>query len=250
MAVKQELMFYPSKCNDCGKCLINSKKSDVSIIDSEGKQRWQTECFAKALVPSANEMSVEEVMAEVLEDIDYYKDSGGGVTLSGGEVTIQPVFALELLKALKDAGIHTAIQTNLKCQRSVLEMLLPYLDLVMFDIKIMDDEAHRAWTGSSTNNILENAKWLSQQDVPTIVHTPVIPGFNNNKESIRDIAEFIEGFPSLLYYNLMPYNPLGADKYTALGMDYELRDTKTIKKEDMLSIKESLADYPFEVKIA
>ena len=249
MSLKQQLMFYPSKCNDCGKCL-GKGTSDVSIVDAKGIRRWETDCFSEALVPAAKEMTVAEVMAEVMEDEDYYKDSGGGVTLSGGEVTMQHNFALELLKTLKEAGIHTAIQTNLKCQRSVLAKLLPYLDLVMFDIKLMDSELHQTWTGSGTNHILENAQWLAKQGVPIIVHTPVIPGFNDNEKAIKEIAEFIHEFPSLVNYNLIPYNPLGADKYTALGMDYALRDTKMIKKERMQRMKASLAAYDFEVKIS
>ena len=159
LSVRPQLMIYPDKCIGCGAC-VEACRAGARTLGKNGALQYDrtackhcgacaANCFSGALVMSGKEMTVEEVMEEILQDRAYYRNSGGGVTLSGGEVSTQPEFALELLQALKKEGISTAIETNLHAPWSVYERMLPFLDLVMFDIKIFDEEAHRRWTGVS-----------------------------------------------------------------------------------------------------
>ena len=180
---------------------------------------------------SGKEMTVEEVMSEILQDRGYYRNSGGGVTLSGGEVSTQPEFAVELLKALKNENISTAIETNLYAPWSVYESLMPFVDLVMFDIKVFDSSAHKKWTGVSNQRILENAKRIADSGKPYLVRTPVIPGVNDNEEEIGNIAEYVGGLGGAPYYELLLFNPLGESKYDALQVKNDFAGTRPTKTE-------------------
>lgn len=180
---------------------------------------------------SGKEMTVEEVMSEVLQDRAYYRNSGGGVTLSGGEVSTQPEFAVELLKALKNENISTAIETNLYAPWKVYESLMPFVDLVMFDIKIFDNSTHKKLTGVSNQRILENAKRIADSGKPYLVRTPVIPGVNDNEEEIGNIAEYVGGLGGAQYYELLLFNPLGESKYDALQVKNDFAGTRPTKTE-------------------
>ena len=215
------------KCLGCGACLAACPNGALSAgehgvqIDREkcrGCGTCADQCFSGALVLSGKEMDTEEVMAEILKDLPYYRNSGGGVTLSGGEVTCQPDFALELLQACRKEGIATALETNLLAPWEVYEKLLPELDLLMFDVKVLDEEKHKRWTGVSNRAILENARKAAAA-LPYLVRTPVIPGVNDTAEEIGAIAGFVHSLGGdLQYYELLRFNPLGEGKYTALDM--------------------------------
>lgn len=226
LSTQPEVLYYRSKCVGCGACaavcpshtIVEGKMVyDRSQCHDGGK--CAQVCFSGALETCGYEADVQSVLFEVMQDEAYYAQSGGGVTLSGGEVLLQPEFAGELLRALRARGVHTAIESNLNVDFSTLEKLLPDIDLVMCDLKIWDEELHRRWTGAGNARIKENIEKLGKTGKPMIVRTPVIPGVNDNEQEIGAIAAFAAQQPNLLYYELLNFNPLGQSKYLALDAE-------------------------------
>jgi pyruvate formate lyase activating enzyme len=178
------------------------------------------------------DVTVDEIMPELLSDLPYYRRSGGGITLSGGEVLCQADFAAELLRECKAAGLHTAIESAASLPFEKIEKLLPYLDLYLCDIKHTDSEKHREYTGVGNELILKNAERLGRCGVELIVRTPVIPGFNDSREDIRRIAETARRIGAKEYH-LLPYHRLGSDKYEGLGRSYSLKEIEPPTREKM-----------------
>lgn len=172
------------------------------------------------------DVTVGEVMEEIKKDIPYYRRSGGGVTLSGGEALLQPNFAIPLLKACHESGINTAIETTGYASFETIEQYLANLDYVMMDIKHINSAKHKAFTGKDNGIILENAKKIAASGADLTVRVPVIPGFNNTKEEIRSIAEFAGSLNGVRKLHLLPYHRFGEDKYKGLGRKYLLEGTE------------------------
>ena len=251
LSMRPQLMRYPQKCIGCGECVRSCPNGALTVKPASGDKSGggsgaggngggtivydagkcvscgacANNCFSGALVISGKKMSVGEVMAEVIQDDDYYRNSGGGLTVGGGEAACQPEFTLELLKAAKDAGIQTAIETNMYADWSVYEKMLPYLDLVMLDIKLSGDAAHAKWTGVGNARVLDNARKISNLK-PVIVRTPIIPGVTDSAEEIGRIAEIVKGLRNVSGYELLLYNPLGESKYDALGETHEFKGAR------------------------
>ena len=179
------------------------------------------------------DVCVSDIMEEILADLPYYRRSGGGVTLSGGEVLCQADFARELLKACKEAGLHTAIESAASAPFSEIEKLLPYLDLYLMDIKHLDSQKHKEYTAVGNERILENAKKIAESGVELIIRTPVVPGFNDTAEEIRAISRFAAALPGVMEHHLLPYHRLGADKYKGLGRNYALKEIEPPSRERM-----------------
>lgn len=169
------------------------------------------------------DVTVDYVMSEIRKDMAYYHRSGGGVTLSGGESLCQPEFARAILAMCKEYGLHTAIESTACAPFENIEKILPYLDLYLMDIKHMDAEKHKAFTGKSNELILENAVKLAKAAKELIIRVPVIPTFNNTPEEIRAIARFASTLPNVRELHLLPYHRLGQDKYEGLGREYTLK---------------------------
>ena len=252
-----QLMYYRTKCVGCGAC---TQICPLHTIGEDGKLVLERNgcthcgkcadvCFSGALEMCGKEYDISDILSEVLQDTDYYIRSGGGVTLSGGEVLLQGSFALELLKALKQNGISTAIETNLNVSYDTILPLLPYIDLIMCDLKIWDADRHRKWTGSDNRRIIDNIKALSATGVPMIVRTPVIPGVNDSSDEIGDISRFIGTLDNILYYELLNFNPLGGSKYIALDMPDSFKGQKPLSEERMNSFYETALKNMSRVRI-
>lgn len=171
------------------------------------------------------DVTVEEVMETVEKDRPYYNRSGGGLTLSGGESLCQPDFARDLLHAAKSVGINTAMESMGCAKWETIEQVLPYLDHYLMDIKHMNGEKHRQFTGKSNELMLENAKKIAAFPGTRLsIRVPVIPTFNDTPEEIRAIAVFADSLPGVDDIYLLPYHRLGQDKYEGLGRSYELPD--------------------------
>ena len=179
------------------------------------------------------DVTVDEVMETVLKDRAYYRRTGGGLTLSGGECLCQPDFSAALLYAAKQMGLSTAIESTACAQYENIQKLLPNLDVYLLDIKHMDSDKHRAFTGVPNELILENARKLAVDANELIIRVPVIPTFNDKPEEIRAIAKFANSLPNVKELHLLPYHRLGRDKYAGLGREYSLADIEPMPKAKM-----------------
>jgi pyruvate formate lyase activating enzyme len=170
-------------------------------------------------------LTPEEVLRQVLRDIRFYENSGGGVTLSGGEPAAQPHFALSLLQKCKEAGIHTALDICGHAPWSTLKELLVYTDFVLYDIKHLDPRQHQKATGKDNRLILSNARRIFQSR-PMRIRVPLIPGFNDSPEAVKDIARFAKSELGPVAIDLLPYNKMGEGKYKLLDRDYSPLETQ------------------------
>lgn len=183
------------------------------------------------------DVTVQEVMETVEKDRAYYRRTGGGLTLSGGESLCQPEFATALLRAAKERGITTAMESMGCAQWPVIEGVLPYLDQYLLDIKHMNPEKHKEYTGRSNELMLENARKIAQSGMTELsIRVPVIPGFNDTPEEIRDIAAYTGTLPHVRRMHLLPYHRLGQDKYEGLGRPYLMGDVKPPENETMQAL--------------
>ena len=212
----KQMMFYKDKCTGCGKCR-EVCPNHLQSCDFCGK--CELYCPADARKVCGREYTPAEVFAEVIKDKAFYENSGGGVTFSGGECMLQLDFLCEILKKCKAAGIHTAVDTAGNVPWESFEKILPFTDLFLYDIKAFGAELHRKGTGVSNELILENLKNLSGR-ADIIVRIPVIGGYNDNDEEIRQIADFLKQI-KIIKAELLPYHAMGEHKYTALGRNTE-----------------------------
>lgn len=166
------------------------------------------------------DVTVGEVLQNVQKDMFFYRRSGGGLTLSGGEAMLQPEFAIDLLKACHRNGINTCIETTGIASWEVIEKFLEHLDYVLMDIKHMDNNKHKEFTLQPNIKILDHATKIAAAGANLTIRTPVIPGFNDTIEEIQDIAQFTAALPGKPHLHLLPYHRLGEDKYSGLNRDY------------------------------
>ena len=213
---ENQMMFYKDKCTGCGKC-HEVCPNHLKKCDFCGK--CELYCPAEARKICGREYTSDEVLAEVIKDKAFYDNSGGGVTFSGGECMLQLDFLCEILEKCKSAGIHTAVDTAGNVPWKSFEKILPFTDLFLYDIKAFGAELHRKGTSVSNELILENLKNLSGR-ADIIVRIPVIGGYNDNDEEIRQIADFLKQI-KIIKAELLPYHAMGEHKYTALGRNTE-----------------------------
>lgn len=195
------------------------------------------------------DVSAGEVMAEVLKDFNYYRRSGGGMTLSGGEMLLQPDFAQALLQLAKRNGINTAVESTGFARFETIARLLPYIDVYLLDIKHINPEKHKEFTTKDNALILENAVKIAQNAKKCIVRVPTIPGFNDTAEEIADIARFAREKMRVEEINLLPYHRFGEDKYRGLGREYAMGDAPTPADEHMQMLKKTAEGFGLCVKI-
>ncbi len=204
---------------------------------------------AGAIKTVGSDVEVSQVVAEVLKDRPYYRRSGGGVTLSGGECMLQPDFAVALLKECKDNGINTAIETTAFASADTVRSFIPYVDTFLMDIKHINSAKHREFTTQPNERILENARLIAAEAKKLIIRVPVIPTFNDTPEEIAEIAKFAASLPNVDEIHLLPYHNMGRDKYEGLGREYLMGDIKSPTNEQMLSLIKVAEGYGLKAKI-
>lgn len=187
------------------------------------------------------EKTVDEVFDEVSRDAGYYEKSGGGVSVSGGECMTQPEFVSQLLRRCKQAGFHTVLDTCGYFTEQALRMVWDYVDLVLFDIKLIDPLKHKKYTGVENTQIKENLKRMLDREMSVVIRVPVIPGVNDSEEDLGATGRFVASLDSSLHIDLLPYHRFGERKYEMLGMEYALKDISApddAAKESYLKIME------------
>ncbi|KKM09777.1 hypothetical protein SY88_16370 [Clostridiales bacterium PH28_bin88] len=254
-----EFGFYPNRCIGCRACIsacdrgaIRELKDGSKFVEQEkcvfgGK--CSERCYAEALVLFGKYCTVEEVMKEIEADRPYYEKSGGGVTLSGGEPMLQANFACQLLQECQRRAIHTAIETSGYARWEKFEKLLPYADLVLYDIKHMDPTTHRKLTGVSNETILENARRIMRSGKKLIPRFPIVPGCNDTEENIVATGKFVTNELGLKEIHLLPYHRLGQTKYERLYKDYSLVEVKPFTHEQVNKFKKTLEGFGLNVQV-
>lgn len=206
-------------------------------------------CEFDALMVSGTFMNADDVINEVEKDMEFYKQSGGGLTLSGGEPSAQPDFAHALLKSAKEKGINTALDTSGFQSWPILEALLDHTDYVLYDLKHMDPQKHIEFTGVPNNLILENLeKIIQRKDVTTYIRLPLLPGVNDSKENIRATGEYIKSLDLKTVY-LLPAHPFAGQSYRLVGIDYPYPIGDSYPEEKANIAKEILESFGLDVKM-
>lgn len=224
----KEIMFDAEKCVMCGLCQKVCDKGahtlsgaghffDRDICVKCGK--CAEACRAGALELKGGEMTSDDVITEVLKDRVFYKNTGGGMTLSGGEPMMQYDFSLELARKAKENGLHVAIETCGYTEKEKLLEIARYVDIFLYDIKLTDEKLHKEYTGVSNKKILENLKALDENGCPTVLRCPIIPPLSDNTEHFRGIADIANDLVNVCGIELEPYHPLGSRKYISLGRE-------------------------------
>lgn len=229
---RPQLMFYSEKCTGCGKCRQVCEYAFTGMCLTCTDLRCIDACRFSARRKAGKEVTVEEITDTVRRDMEYYKTSGGGVTVSGGEPLMQSDFVCEILKECKALGIHTAVETCGFVPRKNLEQVIGYTDLFLYDIKGIDEKTHIRNTGVSNKRILENAEFLRQSGCNILFRMPYIPRYNSQEE--RAVAEFAGSTP----LELLNYHAIGNGKLEALGRGSEVPDTAPEDKDVITALAE------------
>lgn len=250
IAFENNILLYENKCIGCGKCFsvcpsgAHKAEEGKHIIDREKCTRCGkcvSTCYAEAIRFSAKKMSTEDVLSQIVQDIPYYETSGGGVTLSGGEALCQTEFAESIIDECRKRKISTAVETNLCHSFDKIKGVLEKVELIMFDIKLMDSELHKKYTGVGNELVLENAKKADELGIPMIVRTPLIPGVTDSEENLIKTAKFVSGLKHAKYYELLNFNPLGGSKYKALFEENGFAAARPLPKKRLEEIREKLS---------
>ena len=252
ISLKPELAYDSRLCTgkkECGECLESPFPEGAFYVvegaDDTIKVNWDLAtdcdeatvalCPTKALYMFGQEMTVDRVIDEVERDSSFYRNTGGGITVSGGECLLQPDFCAALLEEAHARGINTAIETACNVPWAFIEKVLPHVDTMLHDHKLTIPERHKKWTGVSNKRILENFKkaYETFPNTEFVARTPLIPGVNDDEEHIRAVLEFIRPHKNVIEYELLPYHRFGLSKYEFLGKVYELADFTTPSDESV-----------------
>lgn len=247
--IQQQIVFYPNKCIGCGECFKRCPNHAVEATP-EGRKYYRDKCtlcgtcveycYAEATVMQGKKATVQEVIEEVKKDMPFYENSNGGVTLSGGEPTMQSEFCLAILQESKKAGMHTALDTSGFVKWEIFKDILEYVDLVLFDIKHTDPVKHKEFTGVSNEVIISNLIKLDQLNIPIEIRMPIIPGYNDSGDNIQKACQLLGELKNIQRVKLLPYHRLGEGKYERLEMEYKLKDVKPPDKARMEKLTESM----------
>jgi pyruvate formate lyase activating enzyme len=249
-------LYYPDRCRHCLECVAVCPQHAISEVGGELRTSSACTlcgtcanfCMAEARQIAGRQYTVEELIAEVEKDTVFFDESGGGVTLSGGEPLSQAVFVNSFLAACRERGIGTTIETCGFVPADVFQQTALKADIVFFDLKLVDSAKHRQYTGAPNDLILRNLEFLTASRRPLTVRIPVIPGVNDTAQDIAEFAKYLSRLrpPAV---ELLPYHRAGAEKYARLGRTYQLVDTQPPSPADLAGFRDALAQAGVSVTI-
>jgi len=256
--VTPELLFRPERCIGCGACLEVCPEDAILLVKERITTNWALcthcgecvqVCYTGAREMAGWEVTVEDALESLERDRPFYEESGGGVTFSGGEPLSQPDFLEELLKRCKEIGLHTALDTCGHALWELMNRIRPYVDLFLFDLKVMDETLHREYTGVSNELLLENLQRLAELGHSIVVRVPIIPGINNALEDIQRLGRFVTNLSGVSRVDVLPYHEIAAEKYRRLGQEYAFQNQPVPSDEMMQNIARTLREFGLEVKV-
>lgn len=241
-----QLAHRQALCKNCGKCIEACRFDAISQIQKDGKGKINIDrskcnlcgacvdaCTAGVMHLYGKYVSADEVLGIVFKDREFYTKSGGGVTASGGEVMLQPAFVAEIFSRCQRAGIHTALDTCGYFDPAAWDAVKDYVNLVLYDIKLMDKKKHKYYTGVDNDIILQNAKTIAASDATMFIRIPLIPGVNDSRENLERTADFVHQLDKTLHIDLLPYHNYGENKYKSLNEKYQMADVTKPSNEHM-----------------
>jgi pyruvate formate lyase activating enzyme len=256
---KPEIVHRDSLCNKCGLCIDVCPEKAISIRDKglsidrnvcTNCGDCTEVCLPGALKILGQKMSAGEVFLEIKKDTDFFWNSGGGVTASGGEPLVQPDFVAALFKLCQDNGIDTCIETCGYASAEALEKVLPYTSLFLYDVKIRNGKSHREWTGASNKQILKNLEMTLASGVPVTIRVPLIPGINDSDQELKEIARIaMDSLKKPGKVELLPYHKFGMGKYQQLDREYELTELTTQEAPELEKMKGLLESFGLECEV-
>ena len=253
-----QLVYREERCIRCFSCVEACPNHAIQILDGTPTLLRDAcrlsglcarVCQTKAREIAGKQVRVSDVMTEVEKDNIFYDESGGGATFSGGEPFMQPIFLQNLLEACKERRIHTAVETCGFVNAETLRASYPYVDLYLYDLKVIDDETHRKFTGVSNEMILKNLRQLSHSHDHVIVRFPIIPGVNDDDENVLRLGEFVSSLGSVKEIDVLPYHELGLEKYKRLGMINRMPEVELPSSPRVSGIVEKLEGFGLLVKV-
>ena len=224
-----QIAFYENKCVGCGECALvcdngaHRMEDGIHVFDREkcaACGKCAEACLGMALQLYGKEVTLQELLPLLMEDREFYENSGGGVTLSGGECLMQADFCAALLEKLKENGVHTAVDTCGFVSKSAIDKVLPFTDIFLYDMKAFDDDVHIRCTGHSNQRILENLKYIDSCGKKIEIRIPYVPGMNDDQ--IPKIAAFLSTLKNITKVKVLPYHNYAGSKYKSLAMKNNL----------------------------
>lgn len=244
---KIQILHDESKCTHCRTCVQTcpqhaiSKKISIHFEHCIGCLQCVNACPTNALTFEGEQKTVDEIVDICMQDIDFYEESGGGVTISGGEGMAQPVFLKALVEKLKEKQLHLAIETTGYVPSETFRQLAPLFDLLLFDVKHYDSDKHFDGTSVHNEQIIENLRWAMEQNLNVLPRIPIIPEFNEKLDDAKGIANLLVSVGAKKV-QLLPFHQFGEHKYELLHRKYSLKDTKALYPEDLKQYQQIFLD--------
>jgi pyruvate formate lyase activating enzyme len=240
-------VFFKGCLAHCWWC--HNPESQSSEIQSVTKKSKLDDMIFEEKETVGRSITVDELFTEINKDAIYFDESGGGVTFSGGEPLMQPEFLQSILKLCKEANIHTTLDTTGYCSPEIMKSIFKYVDLFLYDLKIIDDKMHQKYTGLSNNQILQNLKFLQSKKKNIIIRFPVIPAVTDTEDNINQIIGFLQANNGIHEINILPFHRIANHKYVRFQIENKMNKTTEPSKAEIENIKDRFESAGFTVSV-